>query len=113
MCQHLIPYSERGQRKFDYPAHRNYKYCRDYAADCGTDAFIFQRGHLENIEKMDNSFDGDENPIKNIFGIFKASNPQDSATQEESQESSSGKTVKVQKKEKNKIAIVLMLCFSG
>lgn len=37
--------------KFDYPAHRNYKYCRDYAADCGTDAFIFQRGHLENIEK--------------------------------------------------------------
>ena len=23
MCQHLIPYSERGQRKFDYPAHFN------------------------------------------------------------------------------------------
>ena len=75
---------------------------KDFSENMNLEALGITSEDLENIEKMDNSFDGDENPIKNIFGIFKASNPQDSATQEESQESSSGKTVKVQKKEKNK-----------
>ncbi len=75
---------------------------KDFSENMNLEALGITSEDLENIEKMDNTFDGDENPIKNIFGIFKASNPQDSATQEESQESSSGKTVKVQKKEKNK-----------
>ncbi len=74
---------------------------KDFSENMNLEALGITSEDIENLEKMENSFDGDENPIKNIFGIFKASNPQDS-TQEESQESSSGKTVKVQKKEKNK-----------
>lgn len=38
--------------KFDYPAHRNYKYCRDYAADCGTDAFIFHKDQFDLAEEV-------------------------------------------------------------
>ena len=74
---------------------------KDFSENMNLEALGITSEDIENLEKMENSFDGNENPIKNIFGIFKASNPQDS-TQEESQESSSGKTVKVQKKEKNK-----------
>ena len=74
---------------------------KDFSENMNLEALGITSEDLENFEKMDDSVDG-ENPIKNIFGIFKASNPQDSVAQEESQESSSGKTVKVQKKEKNK-----------
>lgn len=33
--------------KFDYPKHKNYKLCRDYAADCGTDAIMYDRSQLK------------------------------------------------------------------
>lgn len=38
MCQHLIPYSERGQRKFDYPAHFNQlnPWVKEYFKDFNT-----------------------------------------------------------------------------
>jgi len=36
--------------KFDYPAHRNYKFSRDFAADCGTDAVMFQRGKFSSVK---------------------------------------------------------------
>ena len=39
--------------KFDYPAHRNYKYSRDYAADCGTDAIMFNRNQFAAVEKIE------------------------------------------------------------
>ena len=74
---------------------------KDFSENMNLEALGITSEDIENIEKMDGAFDGDENPIKNIFGIFKASNPQDSA-QEEPQDASSGKTVKVQKKDKNK-----------
>lgn len=41
--------------KFDYPAHKNYKLCRDYAEDCGlkeTDALKFDRRALSGITRV-------------------------------------------------------------
>lgn len=32
--------------KFDYPGHKNYRLSRDFAADCGTDAMVFDRSKL-------------------------------------------------------------------
>ncbi|MBQ7410267.1 MAG: AAA family ATPase [Clostridia bacterium] len=75
---------------------------KDFSENMNLEALGITSEDLENLEKMDSPIEGEDNPIKNIFGIFKASNPQDSASQDEPQESSSGKTVKVQKKEKNK-----------
>ncbi len=75
---------------------------KDFSENMNLEALGITSEDLENFEKMEGSFENDENPIKNIFGIFKASNPQESSTQEDHQESSSNKTVKVQKKEKNK-----------
>ena len=38
--------------KFDYPNHRNYKLTRDYAAECGTDAIMFDRTKLKTESKI-------------------------------------------------------------
>lgn len=35
--------------KYDYCNHKNYKLCRDYAADCGTDAYKFDRKALPGL----------------------------------------------------------------
>ena len=75
---------------------------KDFSENMNLEALGITSEDIENFEKMEGAFENEENPIKNIFGIFKASNPQESASQEETQESSSNKTVKVQKKEKNK-----------
>jgi len=48
--------------------------------------------------------DDNDNPVKNIFGIFRASNPNnnnDTSSSSESNNSNNGRTVKVQKKQKN------------
>ena len=38
--------------KFDYPNHKNYKLSRDYAADCGTDALVYDRSSLKTDVKV-------------------------------------------------------------
>lgn len=35
--------------KFDYCAHKNYKLCRDFAEECGTNAYIFDRSALPGL----------------------------------------------------------------
>ena len=56
-----------------------------------------------NSEEIDGIDSDEENPVKNIFGIFRASNNSESSTSKETsnENSDSGKTVKVQKKQKN------------
>ena len=55
-----------------------------------------------NSEELDGLDGENENPVKNIFGIFKAANNSSNKESSSSKESSdSGKTVKVQKKQKN------------
>ena len=56
-----------------------------------------------NSEEIDGIDSDEENPVKNIFGIFRASNNSESSTSKEAsnENSDSGKTVKVQKKQKN------------
>ena len=78
---------------------------KDFSENMNLEALGITQEDLENFEKMEESGDENENenPIKNIFGIFKSSAPDDSSSQaqSESQDSNSGKTVKVQKKTKN------------
>ena len=56
-----------------------------------------------NSEEIDGIDSDEDNPVKNIFGIFRASNNSESSTNKEAsnENSDSGKTVKVQKKQKN------------
>ena len=56
-----------------------------------------------NSEEIDGIDSDEDNPVKNIFGIFRASNNSESSTSKEAsnENSDSGKTVKVQKKQKN------------
>ena len=56
-----------------------------------------------NSDDIDNISNEDGNPLKSIFGIFKANNGANNsdASENEQQNNSSGKTVKVQKKQKN------------
>ncbi len=57
------------------------------------------------IDAENMEIDDDSNPVKNIFGIFRATNSAENnekaSSANESNESSSNKTVKVQKKQKN------------
>ena len=56
------------------------------------------------IDAENMEIDDESNPVKNIFGIFRASNPNDNekaSSASEPNDSSSNKTVKVQKKQKN------------
>ena len=72
---------------------------KDFSENMNLEALGITSDDLENLDKLDEN-NGDDNPIKNIFGIFKASNPSEAQSSEE-QDSSQGKTVKVQKKQKN------------
>ena len=72
---------------------------KDFSENMNLEALGITSDDLENLDKLDEN-NGDDNPIKNIFGIFKASNPSDTQSSDE-QDSTQGKTVKVQKKQKN------------
>ena len=78
---------------------------KDFSENMNLEALGITQEDLENFENMEEAAEENENPMKNIFGIFKATNSNDTSNsnaENESQDSSSGKTVKVQKKEKNK-----------
>ena len=71
---------------------------KDFSENMNLEALGINSEDLDNLE-----MDDDSNPVKNIFGIFKASSPNDKNTSAENEEnnSSNNKTVKVQKKPKN------------
>ena len=71
---------------------------KDFSENMNLEALGINSDDLDNLE-----MDDDSNPVKNIFGIFKASNPTEKNTsaENESNNSSNNKTVKVQKKPKN------------
>ncbi len=73
---------------------------KDFSENMNLEALGINSEDLENIDLED-----DENPVKNIFGIFRATNNHsDKENTEKSSEqgnSSNSKTVKVQKKQKN------------
>ncbi len=73
---------------------------KDFSENMNLEALGINSEDLENVDMED-----DSNPIKNIFGIFRATNKNDDTdddTQNKAQSNSSnGKTVKVQKKPKN------------
>ena len=78
---------------------------KDFSENMNLEALGITQEDLENFEKLEEESTENENPMKNIFGIFKATNSNDTSNlnaENESQDSNSGKTVKVQKKEKNK-----------
>ena len=78
---------------------------KDFSENMNLEALGITQEDLENFENMEEATEENENPMKNIFGIFKATNSNDnsnSSSENESKDSVSGKTVKVQKKEKNK-----------
>ena len=71
---------------------------KDFSENMNLEALGINSEDLDNLE-----MDDDSNPVKNIFGIFKASSPNDKNTsaENEANNSSNNKTVKVQKKPKN------------
>ena len=72
---------------------------KDFSENMNLEALGISSDNLENLDLED-----DSNPVKNIFGIFKATNNnEDNSETKKSSESdnSSNKTVKVQKKQKN------------
>ena len=75
---------------------------KDFSENMNLEALGINSEDLENIELED-----DSNPIKNIFGIFRATNngnqenEEANKSQEQSNSSNNNKTVKVQKKPKN------------
>lgn len=71
---------------------------KDFSENMNLEALGINSEDLDNLE-----MDDDSNPVKNIFGIFKASSPKDKNTsaENEANNSSNNKTVKVQKKPKN------------
>ena len=65
------------------------------------------------IDPENMEIDDESNPVKNIFGIFRASNNGDNekaSSTNEANDSSSNKTVKVQKKQKNNKKKLLNIC---
>ncbi len=73
---------------------------KDFSENMNLEALGINSEELENVDMED-----DSNPIKNIFGIFRATNKNDDvdddAQSKAQSNSSNGKTVKVQKKPKN------------
>ena len=74
---------------------------KDFSENMNLEALGITPEDLENMENMDENMDENESPIKNIFGIFKSSAPNDTSSQAQNESQDSGKTVKVQKKPKN------------
>ena len=70
---------------------------KDFSENMNLEALGINSDDLENLD-----FEDDSSPIKNIFGIFKATNNQDNTENKNSPENdNANKTVKVQKKTKN------------
>ena len=75
---------------------------KDFSENMNLEALGITSEDLENIDMEDEG-----NPVKNIFGIFRATNnpnnenPENSKSAESKDSSNSNKTVKVQKKPKN------------
>ena len=70
---------------------------KDFSENMNLEALGINPDDLNNLEN------NPENPLKSIFGIFRAGSEseKDASSESESQNNSSGKTVKVQKKQKN------------
>ena len=76
---------------------------KDFSENMNLEALGINSEDLENLD-----MDDENNPVKNIFGIFKANgnnenseNSENASQDPNAQEASNGKTVKVQKKQKN------------
>ena len=77
---------------------------KDFSENMNLEALGITQEDIDTLDNYVEPGEESENPMKNIFGIFKATNSNDSSNsyaQNESQDSSSNKTVKVQKKQKN------------
>ena len=77
---------------------------KDFSENMNLEALGINSEELENLDDIDN----DANPLKNFFGIFRATNNNsdessnsDNVSASKESDSSSNKTVKVQKKQKN------------